>query len=64
MAEIGGQRSGADRGATDAGAPRTRTLLSILRRVVAPRAPSVLVMERDGRLVCERVDERSLRSLG
>jgi hypothetical protein len=33
------------------------SLLDRLRRAVAPRARAVLVMERDGRLVCNRVDE-------
>lgn len=33
-------------------------LLALLRRAIAPRAPVVLVMERDGRLVCARVRSR------
>lgn len=33
---------------------RQGTLLTLLRRVVAPRGAAVLVMEPDGRLVCAR----------
>lgn len=35
-----------------AGSPRG--LLALLRRVVTPRAPAIVVMERDGRMVCHR----------
>lgn len=59
MAEQVRRRDGADRATTDARGPRPRRLLRLLLRVVTPRSPAVLVMERDGRLVCERVGERS-----
>ncbi len=38
----------------EADRPRRGGLLGVLRRVIAPRAPEVLVMERDGRLVSAR----------
>ncbi len=37
------------------------SLLDRLRRAVAPRTRAVLVMERDGRLVCTPIDEGAPR---
>lgn len=35
--------------------PQAGALRSLLQRLVAPRTPEVLVMERDGRLVSTRI---------
>lgn len=44
------ERQGPRRDEREGRAEREGGLLDLLRRVVAPRQPSVLVMERDGRL--------------
>lgn len=52
MAENGRRRGSADRAGAEPVRPGPRSLIGLLRRVIAPRSPAVLVMERDGRLVC------------